>query len=378
MEGVGVVLPVGDPLDGAVTGPVQLDEPAGQPLGGGGDEGEVEAPFGGLLVHAGPHVGDDLQAQHLGLLALPVVDPDKGLEGLGQADEAHGEGAVPEHLPHLVVPVQLVAVQPHPLAHEEGVVVYVLAALDLKALQQLLHAEIQHPVQPLEEDVQIPPGLDGQPGQVDGGEGQVAPAVADLPAGIVHVADDPGTAAHIGDFGLRVAGPVVLQVEGRVEEGKIGEQPLGAYPAGQLEQIIVGLSGIIVDAFLYLKDMNGENRSFSIAQAGFCGKQNIPNHHAALGSGIHAVINGAERDLSARPGMHSVQVVDESLHRLVGRPVGFRTGVLKSKFLNFFSAFSTKLICENLELRLHIGFAVFQLGNGAGTFFRGRGHDFLG
>ena len=66
--------------------------------------------------------------------------------------------------------------------------------------------------------------------------------------------------------------------------------------------------------------------------------------------------------------MHSVQVVDESLHRLVGRPVGFRTGVLKSKFLNFFSAFSTKLICENLELRLHIGFAVFQLGNGAGAF----------
>ena len=83
VEGVGVVLPVGDPLDGAVTGPVQLDEPAGQPLGGGGDEGKVEAPFGGLLVHAGPHVGDDLQAQHLGLLALPVVDADKGLEGLG-------------------------------------------------------------------------------------------------------------------------------------------------------------------------------------------------------------------------------------------------------------------------------------------------------
>ncbi len=81
--------------------------------------------------------------------------------------------------------------------------------------------------------------------------------------------------------------------------------------------------------------------------------------------GIHAARPGAE--CIKRPPWN--QVVDESLHRLVGRPVGFRTGVLKSKFLNFFSAFSTKLICENLELRLHIGFAVFQLGNGAGTFF---------
>ena len=214
--------------------------------------------------------------------------------------------------------------------------------------------------------------------KVHRGKAEVAPSVNNLPGWIVGVSHNPGAAAHIGYLGFWMARLIVLQVIRSVNKREVGEQPLGAYPAGQLEQIIVGLSGIIVDAFLYLKDMNGENRSFSIAQAGFCGKQNIPNHHAALGSGIHAVINGAERDLSARPGMHSVQVVDESLHRLVGRPVGFRTGVLKSKFLNFFSAFSTKLICENLELRLHIGFAVFQLGNGAGAFFRGRGHDFLG
>ena len=34
-----------------------------------------------------------------------------------------------------------------------------LAALDLKPLQQLVHAQVQHPIQPFEEGVQIPPAL---------------------------------------------------------------------------------------------------------------------------------------------------------------------------------------------------------------------------
>ena len=229
---------------------------------------------------------------------------------------------MPEHLPHLVVPVQLVAVQPHPLAHEEGVVVYVLAALDLKALQQLLHAEIQHPVQPLEEDVQIPPGLDGQPGQVDGGEGQIAPAVADLPAGIVHVADDPGAAPHVGDLGLGMAGPVVLQVEGRVEEGEIGEQPLGGAPHGKLEQVVIRLAGVVVDPLLDPEDLDGEDGGLSVPQAGLGGQHDVLHHHAPLGGGVHAVVDGGEGGLGPGPGVHSVQVVDQGLHSLIGGPVG--------------------------------------------------------
>ena len=61
-------------------------------------------------------------------------------------------------------------------------------------------------VQALEEEVDIPLGLDAQPWQVDGGKGQVAPAIADLALWVHHVADDPGAAAHIGNFRLRVAG----------------------------------------------------------------------------------------------------------------------------------------------------------------------------
>ena len=51
---------------------------------------------------------DNLQAQHPGLLALPVMLAYKALEGLRQADKAHGQRAVLQHFPHLVVPVQTV------------------------------------------------------------------------------------------------------------------------------------------------------------------------------------------------------------------------------------------------------------------------------
>ena len=84
------------------------------------------------------------------------------------------------------------------------------AALDLEAIQQLIDDQRHHPVQLLEEQIHIAVGFDGQAGQVDGGEAQVAAAVGDLPGGIVDVADDAGAAAHVGDFGLRMAFLVVL------------------------------------------------------------------------------------------------------------------------------------------------------------------------
>ena len=377
VEGVGVVLPVGDPLDGAVPGPVQLDEPAGQALRRGGQQGEVQPPLLALLIHPRPHVGDDLQAQHLGLLALPVVDADEGLQGLRQADEAHGQGAVLEHLPHLVLPVQLVAVQPHPLAHEEGVVVHVLAALDLKSLQQLIHAQIQHPVQALEEGVQIPPGLDGQPGQVDGGEAQVAPAVADLPAGVVHVADDPGAAAHVGDLRLRMAGLVVLEVKGRVDEGEVGEQPLGGAPHGQLEQVVVGLAGVVVDALLHPEDLDGEDGGLAAAQAGLGGQHHVLHHHAALGGGVHAVVDGGEGGLGPGPGVHGVQVVDQGLHGLVGGPVGLLHRPLVGEPLGLLNLFlGAEGGHQNGPLGGEVVPAVLQGGGQAGVLLNAR-HDAL-
>ena len=326
VEGVGVVVPVSDAGDGAVLFLVDADEPAGEPLGGGGQQREVQATPGALGVHPGAHVGDDLPAQHPGLLTLAVVDAHQGLEALSQADEAHRQGAVLEHLPHLVVPVQLVRIQPHPLAHEEGVVIHMLTALDLEPLQKLLHAQVQHPVQSFEEDVHVALGLDGQPGQIDGGEAQIAPAIADLPFGIVDVADDPGAAAHIGDLGLGVAGLVVLEIEGSVDKGEVGKQPLGRAADGELEQVVVGVPRLIVDPGLHPEDLDGEDGGLAAAQPGLGGQQDVLHDHAALGGGVGAVVDGGEGGLSPGPGVHGVQVVDEGLHGLIGSPVGLLDG----------------------------------------------------
>ena len=65
-----------------------------------------------------------------------------------------------------------------------------------------------------------------------------------------------------------MAGPVVLQVEGRVEEGEIGEQPLGGAPHGKLEQVVIRLAGVVVDPLLDPEDLDGEDGGLSVPQAG--------------------------------------------------------------------------------------------------------------
>ena len=102
------------------------------PSAGVAMRGEVQAGLFGHFIHPAAHIADDLQAQVLGLLRLPVVLADEGLEALRQADKAHRQGAVLENLAHRLVHVQLVGVQPHALAHEEGIVADLFGGLDLK------------------------------------------------------------------------------------------------------------------------------------------------------------------------------------------------------------------------------------------------------
>jgi len=49
-----------------------------------------------------------------------------------------------------------------------------------------------------------------------------------------------------------MAGLVVLQIEGRVDEAEVGEQALGRYAAGQLEEVVVGIAGVVGDGLLDL------------------------------------------------------------------------------------------------------------------------------
>ena len=94
-----------------------------------------------------------------------------------------------------------------------------------------------------------------------------------------------------------MAGLIVLQVEGGVLEGKVGEQALGADLAGQLKQVVVGLALLVVDAFLHAEDLDGKDGGLPAAQTVPGGQQHVAHDHAALGRGIHAVVDGGKGDL---------------------------------------------------------------------------------
>ena len=83
MERVGVLLTVGHAFDQAIPLAVNLHKPSGQTFGRGRNEREVEVIFLRCLVHAVPHVLDDLKAQVLCFLAFAVVDAQKCFQAFG-------------------------------------------------------------------------------------------------------------------------------------------------------------------------------------------------------------------------------------------------------------------------------------------------------
>ena len=178
VERIGIILAVA----------VDLDKPSGQPLGGGGDEREVEVALFALGVHPGAHVADDLQAEILGILALAVVLADQGDQRFRQADEADGQGAVFENLADLILRPQLVRVDPHALPHQEGEVEHLLLPLDAEAVEQLLNHQVDALVEQLEEEVDVFVGEDAQSRQVDRGVGEVAAAGGDFPGRVDSIA----------------------------------------------------------------------------------------------------------------------------------------------------------------------------------------------
>ena len=130
-----------------------------------------------------------------------------------------------------------------------------------------------------------------------------------------------------------MAGLVILQIEGRIDKGKVGEQAFGADPAGELEQVVVRVAGVITDAFLDFEDLNGENRRLPVTEAGFRRQHDVFHHQTAFGRGVGAVIDGTEGNLSAGAAVHGVQVVDQGLHGLIGQPVGFLQGLFPGEAL---------------------------------------------
>ena len=163
---------------------------------------------------------------------------------------------------------------------------------------------------------------------------------------------------------------IILQIEGRVNKGEIGEEPLGRAADGQLEQIIVGFPRIVVDPVLHPENLDGEDGGLPIAQAGLGSQHDIFHHHPAFRRGVHPIVNRRERRLSPCPGVHGVQVVDQGLHGLIGRPVGLLGGPIMGKglalaHLRFILAVMGQ---QKGHLCLEILLTVLQLGIQAGLF----------
>ena len=171
MEGIGVIRPIGHTGNHTVFFLVYPNETAGQPFGGGGDQGEIQMVLRTRLIHPLAHVADDFETEVLCLPAFAMMDAEQGLEAFGQADESEGKGAVLEHLPHLVVGGKLVRVDPHALSHQEGVIAYPLFALDLEPFEQLGDNQVDLAVEFLEEEIHVAVAADRNAGQIDGGKG---------------------------------------------------------------------------------------------------------------------------------------------------------------------------------------------------------------
>ena len=173
--------------------------------------------------------------------------------------------------------------------------------------------------------------LDGDARQVDRGEAQIAAAVDDLTGLVVVVGDDAGAAAHVCRLGLRMSRLVVRDVERCVDEREVREQTLGRDADRQLEQVVVRVARVVVDALLDLEDVDREDRGLAVAQTRLGGEQQALHDQSALRRGVRAVVERRERNLCAGAGVHGVQVVNQRLHRLIGRTLGLAARKLEGE-----------------------------------------------
>ena len=225
VERVGVVVAVGHARDNTELLLVHTHETTGKAFGRRSEQAEVEAETFGFLVAEFAHVADNLEAELLGFFGFAVVLAREHHQRFGEADKADRKRTVLDDFAHGVFPAELVGIDPHALSHKEREVLDLATALDGKAFHELVAHQLKHAVEFLEEQIH---GLhlDGDTRKVDRRKAQVATAEADFAGRIVVVTDHAGTAAHVGNFGFRVARLVVLQVVRGILEAEVREQAL--------------------------------------------------------------------------------------------------------------------------------------------------------
>ena len=114
-----------------------------------------------------------------------------------------------------------------------------------------------------------------------------------------------------------MTGLVILEIERCVNKSEVRKQTLCTDLHRQFEQVIIRVIGIIVDSLLDTENLNREDRCFAMTESCFCSKQKLLNSKTTFPRCICAIVNRAERNLSAGTGMHGIQIMDKPLHSLI-------------------------------------------------------------
>ena len=274
-------------------------------------------------------------------------------KALGEPAETDGIRRVLEHFGDGVIGRKFFAVEPHVLLHQERIIIKMLFLDRPQPMKNVIVTELNVVIEESKKLFDVAVGFEGELGQIDGNEGEVA-ARAGL-FGAVEIGHHARSTAHRCDARVIIAGLIILKIIRRVDVDEIGEEAARADAAGLNEEVVIGVGGIVIDARLQLKDADGENGRFAVAEPGVDGVKDFAGGEAPFGGSIHAVIDRTEGDLSAGARVECIEIMNERLHGLMS----FLLDVLASAAINFFrQIFAADDLLDRVDSRRIIIFGV--------------------
>ena len=243
----------------------------------------------------------------------------------------------------LIVWTKLFATNPVALAHEEWEVLNFLVALEFEALKKLFCAEVEFFVELAIETIPVcffafaeaDTVLDTDADKVDRSEGTVT-AASDVTISFLEAGTkDACAAAHGCDFGIWITWLVVLEVEWSINKGEVREEALCGDFHRALEEVIVWIAWVVVDAFLYLENGDWEDWRFVVAKTVHgCFEEHLGNE-TTFWACISTEVDGSEWNLSTGTAVHGVEVVNKAFHCLECLMLGVFVRVFNNDIWHF-------------------------------------------
>ena len=291
-----------------------------------------------------------------------MVETGECFKTFSKADETDGKGSVFKNFADFVIFGKFFGIDPDSLTHKEGIVADFFLLLNFKSFKKLFDYKRNLAVELVEEEIDVVVGKNCKSRKVDGSEGKVSAAGNNFSFRIVNVSDNSGAASHICNFGFRMSFFIILKVIGSIDEGEVREKAFCADFAGKFKEVIVGFARVIVDSLFNFEDMNRENGGFAVSKTCFGCFKDIFDNKSAFRGGVGTVVDGAERNLCARSGMHGVKVMNKSFHCLEGCAVDFFFRSSESEFLCFNGNFFAVFFFKKSKFGCFINFAVLKFG----------------